>query len=234
MIFINQTKCCSKCKEEKPVSEFSKTKKGKYGVGSRCKSCDKCYRVENSEKIKQNRIYHYKHNKDYILQKSKQYANNNKETRAHYLKEYVKINNDKIKLYKKEYENKRKSTDNLYRLKHNIRNMMGRIINGSHCTNAKSEEILHCTFEFFMSYVETKFQHNMSWDNRSEWHIDHIIPLSFASTEKELEVLNHYTNLRPIWKNDNLIKSDRIIPELCLQVSYVLENIPRLSALLEK
>ncbi|WP_300908340.1 hypothetical protein [Corynebacterium stationis] len=34
-----QTKTCTKCGEEKPVTEFHKQKRGKYGVTSRCKGC---------------------------------------------------------------------------------------------------------------------------------------------------------------------------------------------------
>jgi hypothetical protein len=37
----------------------------------------------------------------------------------------------------------------------------------------------------------------MSWDNLGEWHIDHIIPLASANTEKEMIDLCHYTNLQP-------------------------------------
>ena len=51
----------------------------------------------------------------------------------------------------------------------------------------------------------------MTWNNRSEWHIDHIIPLSSAKTEEELYKLFHYTNLQPLWAKDNLIKGKKTI-----------------------
>ena len=34
-----QTKTCTKCKVEKPLTEYHKQKLGKYGVTSRCKGC---------------------------------------------------------------------------------------------------------------------------------------------------------------------------------------------------
>lgn len=51
----------------------------------------------------------------------------------------------------------------------------------------------------------------MSWENHGEWHIDHIIPLSSAKNEEEIYKLNHYTNLQPLWKEENLSKGDKIL-----------------------
>ena len=51
----------------------------------------------------------------------------------------------------------------------------------------------------------------MSWDNYGIWEIDHIIPLATATTKESVLILNHYTNLQPLWAKDNMIKSDKII-----------------------
>jgi hypothetical protein len=52
----------------------------------------------------------------------------------------------------------------------------------------------------------------MCWDNHSlyGWHIDHKIPLSSAKTEEEAYQLCHYTNLQPLWAEDNLKKSNKL------------------------
>jgi hypothetical protein len=50
----------------------------------------------------------------------------------------------------------------------------------------------------------------MSWENRSEWHIDHIVPLSSAKSEAEIIFLNHYSNLQPLWAKDNIQKSNKM------------------------
>ena len=51
----------------------------------------------------------------------------------------------------------------------------------------------------------------MSWDNYGKWHIDHIIPLSSANSEDDIYKLCHYTNLQPLWAEDNLKKSNKIL-----------------------
>jgi hypothetical protein len=72
-----------------------------------------------------------------------------------------------------------------------------------------SERILGCPFSFLIKYIEARFADGMSWENRSKWHIDHIVPLSSAKTKKQLIKLNHYSNLRPIWAKDNLKKGSK-------------------------
>ena len=47
----------------------------------------------------------------------------------------------------------------------------------------------------------------MYWENHGEWHIDHIRPVS-SFTEKDMHLMNHISNLQPLWAEDNLLKSD--------------------------
>lgn len=70
--------------------------------------------------------------------------------------------------------------------------------------------MLGCDFKTAHKHIEKQFTEGMSWDNRSEWHIDHIIPLASAKTEEELAKLCHYTNLQPLWAEDNLRKGDKL------------------------
>ena len=59
-----QTKTCTKCGEEKPVTEYHKQKRGKYGVTSKCKVCiseiDREYR-SRPEFQEKNREYQRKY-----------------------------------------------------------------------------------------------------------------------------------------------------------------------------
>ena len=72
-------------------------------------------------------------------------------------------------------------------------------------------EILGCDFNAFSEYIYSMFDDNMTWDNYGiYWEIDHIIPISSANTIEDLIRLNHYSNLRPLKKEDNRIKGKKI------------------------
>jgi hypothetical protein len=60
-------------------------------------------------------------------------------------------------------------------------------------------------------HIEKQFIDDMNWDNKGNWHIDHIIPLSSAKTEVELMKLFHFSNLQPLWASDNIKKSNKIV-----------------------
>ncbi len=66
-------KKCSRCGQWKHISEFHKTKNGKYGVRSICKECANKYTKE-----------YYESNTEYY----KEYYENNKDCKKKYAKEY--------------------------------------------------------------------------------------------------------------------------------------------------
>ena len=74
-----------------------------------------------------------------------------------------------------------------------------------------------CSFEDLKNHLEKQFQPGMSWENRVEWHIDHIVPVNYFIKNFDFTDINvqkkcfHYTNLRPLWKSDNLSKGSKII-----------------------
>jgi hypothetical protein len=75
----------------------------------------------------------------------------------------------------------------------------------------KTEMILGCDYDTLKLHLESQFVDGMSWDNRGEWHIDHRIPLSSAKTVDDLIKLSHYTNLQPLWMEDNLKKGNKVL-----------------------
>lgn len=59
------------------------------------------------------------------------------------------------------------------------------------------------------AHIEKQFLPNMSWANRCDWELDHIVPISTATCEQDVIELNQLSNLRPLWAIDNNRKSAR-------------------------
>jgi len=214
-------KVCSKCGEEKPITDFYKNKNCKDGYRNVCKTCCKekqnQYRNDNRDTILEKKKEYYYDNRDTILEKKKI---------EYYEDEYNKKENvilrkqerhikalENEKQYQKEYRKKRWKEDGLFRLKYNLRRRIKDFLDNK---VLKSEEIVGCSWEELNIHLEKQFQLGMSWDNygKDGWELDHIIPLSSAKTEEELYKLNYYTNLQPLWWYDNLSKSDKLQEEI--------------------
>lgn len=76
--------------------------------------------------------------------------------------------------------------------------------------SGSAERLLGCSWEELKSHIESKFLPGMSWENRHEWHVDHIIPLASAKSPEEIEQLCKWHNLQPLWRLDNLKKGAKI------------------------
>jgi hypothetical protein len=74
----------------------------------------------------------------------------------------------------------------------------------------KTESVLGCSWAEFKKHIEQQFVAGMSWESHGEWHIDHITPISSAKSRDEVMALSHYTNLRPLWADDNRKKANKI------------------------
>ena len=106
-----------------------------------------------------------------------------------------------------EWEKNKRKTDELYKLKGNIRSLIRMSLKSRGTKkNTKTVQILGCTFEYFKKHLESQFEPWMNWENRGKyngtpnfgWDIDHIIPLSSFETADDVIKLNHYTNLQPL------------------------------------
>lgn len=75
---------------------------------------------------------------------------------------------------------------------------------------SKTEEILGCSFKKFKEHIESQFKDGMGWHNKGEWEIDHIIPLSCATTTEGLQRLFHYKNCQPMWAVENRSKQNNL------------------------
>jgi hypothetical protein len=184
------------------------------------------YSIKNKEKINEfqksyrikNRDKKIEYLKEWRLKNSKSYREKNKDKLNKYsrelrMKKYYSDENyrERAKKHNSEYIKKRIKRDPIYKLRVNLRcRIRNAIVLSGFKKTSKTKDILGADIPFVKKYLESKFKSGMSWGNRVEWHIDHIIPLSHAKTEKELLSLCHYTNLQPMWAKENISKSNKI------------------------
>jgi hypothetical protein len=112
------------------------------------------------------------------------------------------------------YDIKRRKVDPEYKLLTNIRTRVNRAIATGFKTGS-TVEMLGCSIPELKRHLESKFTEGMNWDNygRFGWHIDHIIPCSAfnISDKKEQFKCFHFSNLQPLWAEDNLKKHAKIL-----------------------
>jgi hypothetical protein len=208
--------------QSKEYREKNKDKRKEYLENNKDKikqqvnQYNKIYNQINKEKISLNQKEYYKNNKEVIIKNVKEYYENNKEVILNNVKEYSKNNREKIY----QYRNKKIQSNPLFKLNCNIRRLIGNSIkNKGYKKLTKSELILGYSVKEFKLYLESQFQSWMSWDNYGKyngelnygWDIDHIVPVSSATTEEDILRLNHYTNLQPLCSKINrYIKKDKL------------------------
>ena len=201
-------KKCSKCLEEKLVEEFHKDASKKDGLLVWCKTC-------NTKRVTKWR----KENASHLAKYMKEYQEKNADTIREYAKKYGKPyyakNADRIKRYFRKYSNERYATDPLYKLSLSIRGSARRItkaVKNGKIKRHSSLKYLGCSLVEYKAHIESQWEEDMSWENHGEWHIDHIIPVDwFVKNSDNPWEANHYTNLRPLWAKENIVKGNKIL-----------------------
>ena len=172
---------------------------------------DKEYRDNNKEQIAEYQKEYRQHNKERLTKQKKEYRQSNKEKIAEYDKKYYKNNKEKIIERKTKYEREKRQNDLVYRMIKNYRKRTWEAYKNN--TKSKSTiELLGCTGPELAQHLEKQFQPGMTHENYGEWHIDHIRPIAsfdLSDPEQEQECF-HYTNLQPLWAEDNLSKGHKL------------------------
>lgn len=113
-----------------------------------------------------------------------------------------------------QWDKERRARDINYRIACNMRSRLSKALRGI-VKKSSAVDDLGCSLDEFRSYLESKFESGMSWENYGhgidKWNIDHIKPLSKAdlSNHEIQKLLSHYSNLKPMWHIENLKKGNR-------------------------
>ena len=235
---MSETKICTRCHRELPLSEFSRF----Y-----CRECTRELNREQYAKFKEARKQkareHYSANAERCKAQKREYTQriseedpnilreryasadarrreeHNAQRRERYQRDremlllrqakYRDEHREELRRKNRESIKQRRQSDPLYKLKLQVRGMVrDSFTRFSHRKNAHAAEIIGMPTEIFCRYLIDTFQqtYGRPWDFEEPVHIDHIIPLSAATTEAEIYALCHYNNLRLIKAEDNLRK----------------------------
>jgi len=219
-------KKCNKCNVEKQLNEFSKDSKGKYGVKGKCKQCIKeydliykstnktklqQYYLDNKEKINKQSKDLYNKNRRYYIEKHTQYGKDNPEVRRKATAKYLKLNPE----YQNQYRKNRYNTDPQFKLRIILGNRLNEVLKKNKTYKTSNIiTLLGCTLDEVKQHLEKQFINSMSWENHGIlWEIDHIIPCDFFDLTNiySQQQCFHYTNLQPLDKTENRIKSNKIL-----------------------
>jgi hypothetical protein len=214
-------------------------KNGKVGHQSNCKECGNArsmkWAKDNPEKANaagrrwhKNNLGYGKRRRNDNLERCRQvesrWRKNNPEKCRGYSARWRRDNPEKVRMMDAEWRKVNREHVVSYRREHrasnlnfmlidNVRRAMNQTLRGV-AKAMHTEELLGCSVEYLRNYLESLFQPGMTWDNYGiyGWHIDHIIPLSyfdFSDPEQQKRAC-HYTNLQPLWAEDNHKKSNKI------------------------
>ena len=177
-------KTCTKCKQDKELTEFYKDKQNSDERQAQCKACHKAYSEANSERI------------------------------AAYKKAYREANLEELSAYQLEYKRNRYSNDPIFRQIDNTRCHLRDILHGrrSHqptldllgCTRQEYRDHLESQFTDGMSwsnYGEWHVDHIIPVSAFDQSKLD------------ERAICWHYSNTQPLWAEDNAAKGATIPTE---------------------
>jgi hypothetical protein len=211
---------CKECERQRGI-EYRKKNREKVNQSSKdwrknnpetYKNTINKYLEKNPNMSSSERIKVYRHDEDFRKKtniKRKEYYQANLEEERKKSKEYYYKNKKILRIKNNDWKKKKMKEDGFFRMKKNLRDRIREFLINSG-ESKRTMDIIGLDKVTFRTYIENKFIDDMTWENYGTWHLDHIKPLCTAKNNDEALLLNHYTNLQPLWAEDNLKKNRKI------------------------
>lgn len=181
------------------------------------------YRKTHKEKAKKYSIEYVAINKDKLKVYKREYylkniTNIKKKSQKYYQDNIIecrKRNNEYQKINRKEANKRNKKyKQHLYvKVKACLRIRITSALKGQN-KSLSTMFLIGCEIDYLMYHLQKQFKPGMGWDNRGVygWHIDHIKPCASFDLSKPEEQRKcfHYTNLQPLWADENFKKGSKI------------------------
>ncbi len=209
-------KKCVTCKEIKDFNNFHKSVSKKDGHGAECKTCKSIY-DKNRPYIKR------KLTPEQYSKKLARQAKYREEKRA--LKpQRIKKTAEEILARKRLFRNTYRKINLVDKIANRLRLRIKKVLKNNIPSNKKSDTRSYfssnvgCKGTELIKHIESQFKSGMSWDNygwgSGKWVIDHIRPIvDFIKCGEDPRLANHYSNLQPLWFDDNTAKGAKYEPE---------------------
>lgn len=183
--------------------------------------------VKDKEKRKEICRRYWLNNKEKALKATRKWQNEHAERCRENKRNWKKRNQDKVKEEYKRWLAKdpdvkkemlrRYARDRRKTIKGNLTNrispLMSRSLKDGKC-GKHWEVLVGYTVNDLKEHIEKQFIDGMSWSNRKDWHIDHIIPISAFNynTPDDIDFKKCWSlnNLRPLWAVKNISKKNKL------------------------
>ncbi len=221
-------KTCIKCREAKGADAFRMRATGRQE--NTCRTCmaehARSWRRSNTDKAMAGKARYYTEHREEIRARDAAWRAANPDYRAPSARtpgyatarwrRYRDANKATLYAKKNEYARERRQRDPVFKLAGNLRSRVVAALRRRTAASAGSPvRDIGCSLQDLKTYLASKFQPGMSWDNWGThgWHIDHITPLAAfdLSNREQFKQAVHYTNLQPLWAEDNWKKNDRMV-----------------------
>ena len=165
---------------------------------------------KNKEQINLAKRARYQKNKEQINLTNRAWYQNNKEQANLTKRAWYQKNKEQSKLTNRAWKRASYQNNLSYRLRAVLRSRVRSALKNN-SKSARTMQLIGCSVDEAKLHLERQFKPGMSWDNYGNWEIDHIKPISRFDLSKEAEqrLCFHFTNIQPLWKEDNMRKGNR-------------------------
>ncbi len=151
----------------------------------------------------------------------KYYAKNKEKIRKYHQIHNQKHHEEKM-MRQRKWRSENRDRFNEYTRARNAKNplnlMMSNIVRhtlGGRVKVTKSQKYIGCSPGFLRNHLQSLFRPGMTWNNYGTvWVVDHIVPLSWWQVDRfpqHATEASHYTNLQPMFVQENLKKHARYV-----------------------
>lgn len=137
---------------------------------------------------------------------------NNSEYKNNQIKQYYK-NKYKKQITSSNYVVKRKE-DVIYKIIDNLSRRAYKFLKRYNIEKTITHlELIGCSSNELKEHLKNQLNDGMTFENYGTWEIDHIKAITLFNLNNEYEMLEcfNYKNLQPLWREDNIKKSNKII-----------------------